>query len=90
MEEPRRRRPNRTAAARREQAARAQARATQHLLAGFAALRGHRGSQPTVLGAMLDAMLARNLEKFPGIKVENIAPQFDRYKFPDGHSIYVF
>merc|ERR1719240_1549669 len=30
-----------------------------------------------------------NLEKFPGIKVENIKPQVDRYVFPDGHSIIV-
>merc|ERR1712070_584500 len=25
------------------------------------------------------------LEKFPGIKVENIKPQVDRFVFPDGH-----
>merc|ERR1711869_97421 len=30
-----------------------------------------------------------NLEKFPGIKVENIKPQVDRYVFPDGHGIIV-
>merc|ERR1712087_435267 len=30
-----------------------------------------------------------NLEKFEGIKVENIKPQVDRYVFPDGHSIIV-
>merc|ERR1712144_33993 len=30
-----------------------------------------------------------NLEKFPGIKVENIKPQVDRYLFPDGHGIIV-
>merc|ERR1712203_669183 len=29
------------------------------------------------------------LEKFPGIKVENIEPQVDRYVFPDGHGIIV-
>jgi len=27
------------------------------------------------------------LKKFPGIKVENIKPQVDKYTFPDGHSI---
>merc|ERR1712144_21040 len=30
-----------------------------------------------------------NLEKFAGIKVENIKPQVDRYVFPDGHGIIV-
>jgi len=29
------------------------------------------------------------LENFPGIKVENIKPQVDRYVFPDGHGIIV-
>merc|ERR1712151_1172187 len=29
------------------------------------------------------------LEKFPGIKVENIKPQVDRFVFPDGHGITV-
>merc|ERR1711981_1162324 len=29
------------------------------------------------------------LEKFPGIKVDNIKPQVDRYVFPDGHGIIV-
>jgi len=27
------------------------------------------------------------LEKFPGIKVENIKPQVDRFLFPDGHGV---
>merc|ERR1712187_1102132 len=27
------------------------------------------------------------LEKFPGMKVENIKPQVDRFVFPDGHGI---
>jgi adenosylhomocysteinase len=27
------------------------------------------------------------LDKYPGIKVENIKEQVDRYEFPDGHSI---
>merc|ERR1712166_1005416 len=30
-----------------------------------------------------------NLENFPGIKVENIKPQVDRFEFPDGHGIIV-
>jgi len=29
------------------------------------------------------------LEGFPGIKVENIKPQVDRFEFPDGHGIIV-
>merc|ERR1711881_188740 len=29
------------------------------------------------------------LENFPGIKVENIKPQVDRYVFPDGHGVIV-
>merc|ERR1712078_482843 len=27
------------------------------------------------------------LEKFPGMKIENIKPQVDRFVFPDGHGI---
>ena len=49
----RRRRPNRTAAERREQARRSQARVTQQLLAGFAALVSHRGCRPTQMGMAL-------------------------------------
>merc|ERR1711967_200782 len=29
------------------------------------------------------------LEGFPGIKVENIKPQVDRYVFPDGHGVII-
>merc|ERR1712243_366082 len=29
------------------------------------------------------------LENFPGIKVENIKPQVDRFVFPDGHGVIV-
>merc|ERR1719478_808323 len=29
------------------------------------------------------------LEKFPGIKVENIKPQVDRFEFPDGHGVII-
>merc|ERR1712139_547754 len=30
-----------------------------------------------------------NLEGFPGIKVENIRPQVDRFVFPDGHGVII-
>merc|ERR1711933_380546 len=30
-----------------------------------------------------------NLEAFPGIKVENIKPQVDRFVFPDGHGVII-
>merc|ERR1719465_234673 len=30
-----------------------------------------------------------DLEGFPGIKVENIKPQVDRFEFPDGHGIII-
>ena len=29
------------------------------------------------------------LESYPGIKVENIKDQVDRYEFPDGHSVII-
>merc|ERR1712146_392021 len=29
------------------------------------------------------------LEKMPGIKVENIKPQVDRFQFPDGHGVII-
>merc|ERR1712094_32329 len=29
------------------------------------------------------------LEKFAGIKVENIKPQVDRFEFPDGHGVII-
>merc|ERR1712144_25271 len=29
------------------------------------------------------------LESFPGIKVENIKPQVDRFEFPDGHGVII-
>merc|ERR1711967_201319 len=29
------------------------------------------------------------LENFPGIKVENIKPQVDRFEFPDGHGVII-
>merc|ERR1711881_384941 len=31
----------------------------------------------------------QDLEEFPGIKVENIKPQVDRFVFPDGHGVIV-
>merc|ERR1712100_683363 len=29
------------------------------------------------------------LEKMPGVKIENIKPQVDRYQFPDGHGVII-
>merc|ERR1712046_294661 len=29
------------------------------------------------------------IENFPGIKVENIKPQVDRFVFPDGHGVII-
>eukprot|EP00959_Pyramimonas_sp_CCMP1952_P277117 5793028-Pyramimonas_sp.AAC.1 len=51
-----RRRPNRTAAGRRAQYRRAEARAVSHLLDTFAAL-VHRGSEPTRLASALVSAL---------------------------------
>merc|ERR1739841_288690 len=31
----------------------------------------------------------QELESFPGIKVENIKPQVDRFQFPDGHGVII-
>merc|ERR1739841_377896 len=31
----------------------------------------------------------QELESFPGIKVENIKPQVDRFVFPDGHGVII-
>merc|ERR1739848_722050 len=31
----------------------------------------------------------QQLEEFPGIKVENIKPQVDRFVFPDGHGVII-
>merc|ERR1739841_259349 len=31
----------------------------------------------------------QELEKFPGIKVENIKPQVDRFEFPDKHGVII-
>ena len=59
------RRPNRSAAERRLQAARAQARAVQRLLAAFQAL-GHRGCEPTALGRALLETLQTTRTRQPG------------------------
>ena len=61
---PRRRRPNRPAAARRAQHERARARVVQQLLGDFAALH-HRGCRPTRLGAALAALLRAEPEPAP-------------------------
>eukprot|EP00959_Pyramimonas_sp_CCMP1952_P447145 9361942-Pyramimonas_sp.AAC.1 len=50
MDRPVRRRPNRTAAERRAQYARAQGRAAQHLLQALGAVSAHRGQQLSRLG----------------------------------------
>jgi hypothetical protein len=51
------RRPNRTAAQRRAQRSRAEARTAQRLLAGFTSLTTHRGCRPSKLGAALAQVL---------------------------------
>ena len=50
---PHHRRPRRSAADRRAQALRAEGRTCERLIRAFAELRGHRGGQPTLLGAAL-------------------------------------
>ena len=52
-------RPRRSGAARRAQTVRAHARSAQRLIQGFAALRHHRGCQPTELGAAPAVVLIR-------------------------------
>eukprot|EP00959_Pyramimonas_sp_CCMP1952_P015004 317861-Pyramimonas_sp.AAC.1 len=54
---PKRRRPNRSAAARRAQYLRAEARVTAHLLRALDALSEHRGVQPSRLAGALAAAL---------------------------------
>ncbi len=58
MDVPRNRRPRRTAAARRAQRDRAQARGVQALLRGFEELVAHRGGQPSRLAVVLRAALS--------------------------------
>merc|ERR1712193_556319 len=41
------------------------------------------------IGHFDNEIVMENLEQFPGIKVENIKPQVDRFVFPDGHGIIV-
>merc|ERR1711908_131128 len=41
------------------------------------------------IGHFDNEIAMEELEKFPGIKVENIKPQVDRFEFPDGHGIIV-
>merc|ERR1712096_69735 len=41
------------------------------------------------IGHFDNEIVMAGLEKFPGIKVENIKPQVDRFEFPDGHGIIV-
>ena len=59
-------RPNRTAASRREQYARAEARRVGHLLKGFAKARQHRGGQLSRLGlALQEALSAGGCSSYP-------------------------
>ena len=39
------------------------------------------------IGHFDNEIQVEKLEKFPGIAKDNIKPQVDLYKFPDGHSI---
>merc|ERR1711876_78003 len=41
------------------------------------------------IGHFDDEIEMEKLEKFPGIKIENIKQQVDRYVFPDGHGVIV-
>merc|ERR1711962_1920095 len=41
------------------------------------------------IGHFDNEIAMEDLEKFPGIKVENIKPQVDRFVFPDGHSVII-
>merc|ERR1712167_60019 len=41
------------------------------------------------IGHFDNEMDMAGLETFPGIKVENIKPQVDRFVFPDGHGVIV-
>lgn len=56
----------RSAAERRQQAARAQARVVQTLLRGFKEVSAHRGCQPTILGRALQAALLTPSDKSGG------------------------
>merc|ERR1711963_972342 len=41
------------------------------------------------IGHFDNEIAMEDLERFPGIKVENIKPQVDRFVFPDGHGVIV-
>merc|ERR1712216_8266 len=41
------------------------------------------------IGHFDNEIAMEDLEQFPGIKVENIKPQVDRFLFPDGHGVIV-
>merc|ERR1712064_104342 len=42
-----------------------------------------------IIGHFDNEIAMEDLENFPGIKVENIKPQVDRFVFPDGHGVIV-
>merc|ERR1711971_703066 len=48
-----------------------------------------RGCGARVIGHFDNEIDMAGLEGFPGIKVENIKPQVDRFVFPDGHGVIV-
>merc|ERR1711975_9419 len=41
------------------------------------------------IGHFDNEIAMEDLENFPGIKVENIKPQVDRFVFPDGHGVII-
>ena len=41
------------------------------------------------IGHFDNAIDVAGIEGFPGIKVENIKPQVDRFVFPDGHGVII-
>ena len=41
------------------------------------------------IGHFDNEIAMEDLDNFPGIKVENIKPQVDRFVFPDGHGVIV-
>merc|ERR1712066_830467 len=47
------------------------------------------GFEVTTMESCVGEIDMAGLEGFPGIKVENIKPQVDRFVFPDGHGVIV-
>ena len=76
-------RPRRSAAERRAQAQRAEARAVQRLLAGISELGRHRGCQPSRLGLALQRALSGG-EELPGAGAEAAAAAPERSQEKEG------